>query len=137
MGPTTFTKANINGSPYEVYPVLITSRIPVATQEDWSLDNYYQSNDQWLKILVVKSSRPVSVTLDGFTLSPTTAFTWTTPPLTYYQQIFDSIETEFAYKPVTLSIANPAASTTDPTPLPPAYPAAQVEVLLAVQETAS
>lgn len=134
IGPTTFARASINGTPYEVFPVLITSRIAEDSQEVWALDNYYQADNQWLKLLIIKSSRPVKVTLDGFTLSPKTAFTWTTPPLTYYQQVFDSIETELGYLPTTLTIENPAASTVSPTPLPPSYPAAQVEVMLTVQE---
>lgn len=133
-GPTTFTKSNINGVPYEVFPILVTSRIQPDTTETWALDNYYQAATQWLKVMVIKSTRPVKITVDGFTLEPNTAFTWTTPPLTYYHQVFDSIETGLGYLPVTLEIYNPAASGTDPTPLPPSYPAAQVEVMIAVQE---
>lgn len=134
IGPTSFGKTSIEGVPYEVLPVMITSRIQPDTQEDWSLDNYYQAATQWLKVMVIKSTRPVTVTIDGLTLNPVSSFTWTMPPLTYYQHVFDSIETDLGFYPVTLSIANPPASSTEPTPLPPAYPAASVEVLMAIQE---
>lgn len=134
IGPTTFTKSNINGVPYEVFPILVTSRIQPDTTEVWQLDNYYQADTQWLKLIIIKSTRPVSITVDGFTLEPTEVFTWETPPLTYYHQVFESNESGLGFLPVTLSIYNPPASTPDPTPLPPSYPAAQVEVMVAVQE---
>jgi hypothetical protein len=134
MGPTSFSKVNINGVPYDLFPVLITSRIQADSSEVWELDNYYQADTQWLKLLIVKSSRPVKVTLDGLTVTPSAPFTWTTPPVTYYQQVFDSIETDLGYVPTTLTINNLPASATTPTPAPPSYPAAQVEVLIAMQE---
>jgi hypothetical protein len=134
VGPTSFGKTSIEGVPYEVLPVMITSRIQPEAQEDWSLDNYYQATTQWLKLMVIKSTRPVTVTIDGLTVDPPSSFTWTMPPLTYYQHVFDSIESGLGFYPVTLSIYNPPASSTEPSPLPPAYPAASVEVLIAVQE---
>ena len=134
IGPSTFTKVNISGVSYDVFPILLTSRIQPDTQEVWDLSSYYQATTQWLKLLIIKSTRPVTVTVDGSTLEPTTPFSWTTPPLTYHHQVFDSTETALGYLPTTLTIYNPAAAVTAPTPLPPSYPATQVEVLIAVQE---
>jgi hypothetical protein len=136
-GPTTFSRSSINGTPYDVFPILVTSRIQAGASETWDLDNYYQADTQWMRVLVIKSTRPVTITVDGFTLEPTEVFTFTTPPTTYFHQVFESSETALGFTPASLTISNPPASASAPTPLPPSYPAAQVEVMVAVQESAS
>lgn len=137
LSPVSFSRVNINSKSYEVFPVLITSRLAEDTQETWALDNYYQTANQWLRLLIVKSTRPVKITIDGVNFNPKSSFSWSTAPLTYYQQVFDSLELDLGYLPTSLTIRNFPAPLTSPSPLPFSYPAAQVEVMLAVQEDVS
>ena len=50
-------------------------------------------------------------------------------------QVFDSGEVASAFKPQSIIVTNLEAPTTQPSPLPPAYPGADVEVMLTVYES--
>lgn len=133
LDPVTFGSASINSINYTSYPVTLTSRIAEDSTQQVDLSAYYQGTYQVAKLLVVKASRPVTVTVSG--VYSNTGLQYTLPPQTYVQHLFDSRETDFAFKPLLLTINNPVASVTQPSPLPAAYPAAEVEVLVVVQES--
>lgn len=132
LQPVTFAKASIGGTNYETYAQIIPSRIASEATETYNLGAYYTKPKQITKLLVVKSSRPVLVTISGtYNNLP---YVYALPPQTYFEQLFDSREVTHAFKPTTITITNPAPSATQPSPLPDAYPAAEIEVLVAVQE---
>jgi hypothetical protein len=133
LNPTVLTQATLGNAVYDCYPTVLASRIPVESTETWELANYYQSPDQILKLLIVKASRPVQVKLDGVISGD--AVEYVLPYNTYIHQVFDSRELTFGFRLLELHVTCAAASLQNPMPLPPNYPDAQVEVLLAVQKT--
>jgi hypothetical protein len=77
----------------------------------------------YLRILALKSTRPVGLEL------VTAQATYTYPPMTYFQQLYDSPE-PMSVSPTALNIIVPAAATASISPAPPRYPRALVELFV-------
>lgn len=130
--PVTFNRKSIAGQVYNIYPMMVTTRVAVASQEVIDLRSQLLQEDHVLAVLAVKSTRPVEVTVSGvFANIPRVV---QLPATTYYQQVFDSTEFTQGFEIHTVTINNAVAATTSPSPLPPAYPAAEVELFAAVYE---
>ncbi len=132
LTPITFNRKSVAGQTYNIYPMTVTTRVAVDSQEVIDLRPQLPQEDHVLAVLSVKSTRPVEVTVSGvFANIPRVV---QVPATTYYQQVFDSTEFAQSFEIHTVTISNAAAATTSPTPLPPAYPAAEVELFAAVYE---
>lgn len=137
LPPTVLTQATVASQVWDCYPTVLASRVPVGGTETWELAGYYQSPQQILKLLVVKASRPVRIILNGVSLEAggsVEPVNYELPFQTYSHMVFDSRELGFGFRLLELSVVCAAASPTNPMPLPPNYPDALVEVLLAVQK---
>jgi hypothetical protein len=130
--PVTFNRKSIAGQTYNIYPMTVTTRVAAAGQEVVDFRPQLPQEDHVLAALAVKSTRPVEVTVSGVFANIPKVFQL--PATTYYQQLFDSSEFAQGFEIHTVTISNAAAATTSPTPLPPAYPAAEVELFAAVYE---
>jgi hypothetical protein len=101
------------------------------------LSALYKGAVQKLKVLVIKSTRPVSVALTGVSqdILSGASSSFTTPYLTYWSLCFDSKEVSPSLKASSIAITAALPPSTNPSPLPEGFPAAIVTILIGVEET--
>lgn len=92
-------------------------------EEDTTFTVDLTPHGTYLRVLAVKSTRPVGLEL------VTADVTYSYPPMTYFQQLFDSAE-KIMVAPTALNIIVPAPSVTSISPQPPRYPRALVELFV-------
>lgn len=133
LSPITFSRKVISGATYEPFPMVLTTRVAADSDEVIDFQSHIRSNLNFLASIVVKSTRPVEVTVSG--VYNNVPKVYSLPPSTYFSQVFDSSEIASMFKPHSIIVTNLEAPTTQPSPLPPAYPGADVEVMLTVYES--
>jgi hypothetical protein len=126
----TLAPLNFGSKVVPVYPIKIANRISVGASETIDFTSIYRRTGQVLRLLVVSSTRPIGMVLNG--LVNAAPVVYSLPTSTYYHYLYSTKETSGAINPQSLVLTAPAAPTTAPNPTPEQYPDVLVTVLVAV-----
>lgn len=107
-----------------IYVQQISTKIDEGDEELVDLSNLGFSP---VRALIVKSTRPIQISIDTGTES------YVSPYVTYWMFLLDSKE-DNPNSLVSINLAVAAEPSTQPSPIPPGYPAAYVDLILVTDE---